>query len=328
MEAVVSDYGALLISLSVPDGEGGLVDLTLGHDEDDFESWRESAAFFGATVGRFGNRIADGRFTLDGKEYELAKNNSPGGIPCHLHGGVRGFNKVVWNGTAVEKDGANGVKLSYLSKDGEEGYPGNLAVEVTFWLSDLNELIFDVEATTDQATPVNIIHHSYWNLSEDHETPITDHRLQILADYFLPTGKGLIPTGEMAPVEGTAMDFREPTVIGDRVDADFEPLQLAGGYDHCWMLGGEGLRLVGQVSDPKSGRTMEILTDQAGVQFYSGNFLDGKTVGKNGVKYPRRGGLCLETQAFPDAPNQATFPSAILRPDETYRHTLIHRFRW
>ncbi|MGJ8698127.1 MAG: aldose epimerase family protein [Verrucomicrobiaceae bacterium] len=329
MEANISEYGALLVSLYVPDKDGNAEDVTLGHDEFDFEAWEASGSYFGATVGRYGNRIKDGKFSLDGKEYQLAKNNEPNGIPCHLHGGVKGFDKVVWKGEPVEKAGARGVKLTYHSKDGEEGYPGNLEVAVTYWLTDDNELIWEAEATTDAATPVNVIHHSYWNLSADHETSINDHELQILADHFLPTDQGLIPTGEKVSVEGTPMDFREPTAIGARVDAEFEPLTIAGGYDHCWVLReGDGVRSVVKVTDPKTGRTMELLTDQPGVQFYGGNFLDGKTEGKNGVMYPYRSALCLETEAFPNSPNQEGFPNCILQPGETYKHTLVHRFSW
>ncbi|MDB4300746.1 galactose mutarotase [bacterium] len=328
MEANISEYGAILVSLYVPDKDDNALDVTLGHGEFDFDAWEASGAYFGATAGRYGNRIADGRFSIDGTEYQLVKNNKHAGIPCHLHGGVKGFDKVVWSGEAVEKDGATGVKLTYLSKDGEEGYPGNLSATVTYWLTDSNELVFEVEATTDKATPVNIIHHTYWNLSGDHETSINDHLLQINADHFLPTDAGLIPTGEKAAVEGTPMDFRTPTAIGAGVDADFEPLKLAGGYDHCWVLRGEGLRSVVKVTDPKSGRSMELVTDQAGVQFYGGNFLDGKTEGKNGIMYPYRSALCLETECFPDSPNQPSFPNCILKPGDTYRHTLIHRFSW
>jgi|TARA_B110000305_G_C19464013_1_gene656506 aldose 1-epimerase len=328
MEANISEYGAVLVSLYVPDRDGNAGDVTVGFDDTDFDSWEGNASYFGATVGRYGNRIGDGRFTLDGKEYELAKNNEPG-IPCHLHGGVKGFDKVVWEGESVKKEGATGIKLTYLSKDGEEGYPGNLSVAVTYWLTDSNELIWEAEATTDQATPVNLVHHSYWNLSADHETTIYDHELQILADHFLPTDKGLIPTGEKAPVAGTPMDFRELTAIGVGVEADFEPLKIAGGYDHCWVLReGEGIRPAAKVTDPKTGRTMEILTDQAGVQFYGGNFIDGTSKGKNGTVNPHRGALCLETECFPDSPNKPDFPNGILRPGETYKHTLIHRFSW
>ncbi|MGC6583073.1 MAG: aldose epimerase family protein [Akkermansiaceae bacterium] len=328
MEANISEYGAILISLYVPDQSGEALDVTHGHDEYDFEAWEASGSYFGATVGRYGNRIKDGKFSLGGKDYQLAKNNEPNGIPCHLHGGVKGFDKVVWRGEPVEKAGARGVKLTYVSKDGEEGYPGTLTAVVTYWLTDSNELIWESEATTDAPTLCNIIHHSYWNLSGDGETSINDHLLQIKAERFLPTDKGLIPTGELASVENTPMDFRQPMAIGDRVEADFEPLKIAAGYDHCWVLNGEGLRSVVTCKDPKTGRTMELLTDAPGIQFYGGNFLDGKTEGKMGVAYPHRSALCLESGAFPNSPNQESFPTVVLKPGETYKHTLIHRFSW
>lgn len=328
MEANISEYGAILVSLYVPDKEGDALDVTHGHDEYDFEGWEQSTAYFGATVGRYGNRIKGGKFSLSGKEYQLAQNNSPNNIPCHLHGGVKGFDKVVWKGEPVEKNGARGVKLTYVSKDGEEGYPGTLTATVTYWLTDSQELIWECEATTDAPTPCNLIHHSYWNLSGDGESSINDHLLQIKADHFLPTDQGLIPTGEKMSVEGTPMDFRQPTAIGERVELDFEPLNIAAGYDHCWVLNGEGLRSVVVCQDPKTGRTMELLTNAPGIQFYGGNFLDGKTEGKNGIAYPHRSALCLESGAFPNSPNQADFPSVTLKPGETYRHTLVHRFSW
>lgn len=328
MEANISEYGAILVSLYVPDKDGNALDITHGHDEHDFESWEKSRNYFGATVGRYGNRIKDGKFSLNGKGYQLAKNNEPNGIPCHLHGGVVGYDKIVWAGEAVEKKGARGVKLTYVSKDGEEGYPGTLTATVTYWLTDTNELIWECEATSDAPTLCNLIHHSYWNLSGDGETSINDHVLQINADRFLPTDQGLIPTGEQASVEDTPMDFRKPTAIGARVETDFEPLNIAAGYDHCWVLNGTDLRSVVVCKDPKTGRSMELLTDAPGIQFYGGNFLDGKTEGKNGISYPHRSALCLESGAFPNSPNQADFPSTILKPGETYKHTLIHRFTW
>jgi len=325
MVAKVSEYGAILVSLEVPDAKGVKADVTLGYDT--LAGWLTNTSYFGSTVGRFGNRIAHGRFTLDGKEYALATNDHPGDIPCHLHGGVKGFDKVLWSGTPVRKAGACGVALSYVSKDGEEGYPGNLSVKVTYWLTDANELVWEAEATTDKPTVINMAHHTYWNLSGDPTKPITNHELMLAADSYLPTDKGLIPTGEIAKVEGTPMDFRTPAAIGARVNADFQAIKFGGGYDHCWVLRpGAGVRLAARVKDPVSGRTMEILTDQPGIQFYCGNFLNGAAAGKQGVKYQFRTGLCLETENFPDAPNRASFPSAVLRPGQTYRHTLIHRF--
>ena len=321
--ARVTEYGAILVSMEAPDRDGRIADITHGYDT--LDGWLTNTSYFGATVGRFANRIAHGKFTLDGREYQLATNNSPGGIPCHLHGGNTGFDKVLWSGTATH----DGVEFTYLSKDGEEGYPGNLRVKVTYRLTEQNELIWKAEATTDAPTIVNLAHHSYWNLSGDPNASINHHELMLAADQYLPTDAGLIPTGEIAPVSGTPMDFTTPTAIGARLGADFEPLRLAGGYDHAWVLRNDGnapLRLAARLRDPASGRTMEILTDQPAIQFYGGNFLDGTVAGKGGVKYAHRTALCLETENFPDAPNQPGFPSAVLRPGETYSHTMIHRF--
>ena len=326
LTARITEYGAILVSLEVPDLAGTKADVTLGCDT--LAGWLTSTSYFGASVGRFGNRIAHGKFTLDGKEYTLATNNSPGGIPCHLHGGLKGFDKVLWTGSPVRKAGARGVALTYTSKDGEEGYPGTLQVKITYWLTDANELVWEAEATTDKPTVINLAHHTYWNLSGDPSKPITGETLMLAADAYLPTDAGLIPTGVLAPVAGTPMDFRTPTPVGARINDAFEALKLGGGYDHCWVLRkGPGVRLAAVVKDPSSGRTMEVLTDQPGVQFYTGNFLDGSATGKNGVKYQFRTGLCLETEGFPDAPNHPDFPSAMLRPGETYHHTMVCRFK-
>lgn len=323
LRARVTEYGAILVSMEIPDKEGKLADVTLGYDT--LEGWLTNTSYFGSTVGRFGNRIAHGRFTLDDKEYQLATNNNPGNIPCHLHGGKQGFDKVLWRGEVDEKN--NAVTFTYVSKDGEEGYPGTLSVKVTYSLTDDNELKWEAEATTEAPTVVNLVHHSYWNLTGDPRQSINSHELVLHADEYLPTNAGLIPLGSKAPVAGTPMDFRKPTAIGARVGDDFEALKLGGGYDHAWVLqSGEGARPAARLRDPVSGRAMEILTDQPGIQFYGGNFLDGTVTGKGGVVYPHRSGLCLETENFPDAPNQPTFPSAVLRPGETYRHRMIHRF--
>ena len=324
--AKVMEYGAILVGIEVPDHQGKKADVTLGFDT--LAGWLTNTNFFGATVGRFGNRIAHGKFTLDGREYALATNNSPGGIPCHLHGGVKGFDKVLWHGEPVRKAGMRGVALTYTSKDGEEGYPGTLQVKVTYWLTDANELVWEAQATTDKPTVINLANHTYWNLSGDPAKPITDHVPMLAADSYLPTDRGLIPSGQVAPVEGTPMDFRTPMAVGARVNADFEALKFAGGYDHCWVLrAGKGVRLAAVVNEPASGRTMEILTDAPGVQFYSGNFLDGSSAGKKGTRYQCRTGLCLETEGYPDAPNHPGFPSAVLRPGQTYHHTMIVRFK-
>jgi aldose 1-epimerase len=323
LRARVTEYGAILVSMETPDRKGKSADVTHGYDT--LDGWLTNTSYFGATVGRFANRIAHGKFTLDGKPYQLATNNSPGGIPCHLHGGKIGFDKVFWSGIAT----SDGVELTYLSKDGEEGYPGNLNIKVTYRLTENNELIWKATATTDAPTVINMAHHSYWNLSGDSSVSINHHELMLAADHYLPTDAGLIPTGAIASVRGTPMDFTTPTTIGKRVGDDFEALKFGGGYDHAWVLrkGGDStLRTAARLKDPVSGRVMEILTDQPAIQFYGGNFLDGKVTGKGGVNYAFRTALCLETENFPDAPNKRGFPSAVLRPGETYTHTMIHRF--
>ncbi len=322
LKAKVTEYGAILVSMETPDKDGKLADLTHGYDT--LAGWLGNSSYFGATVGRFGNRIRHGKFTLDGKSYSLATNNEPGGIPCALHGGLTGFDKVVWSGKATSE---NCVEFTYISKDGEEGFPGNLTVKVTYTLTDEDELIWQALATTDAPTIVNLVHHTYWNLSGNPSTSINDHILTLHAEGYLPTDTGLIPTGEIAPVAGTPMDFTRPTVIGGRIDADFEALKHGGGYDHAWVLKNHGtLSPAAQVSDPKSGRVMKISTNQPAIQFYAANFLDGTSIGKGGTAYAKRTAFCLETEGFPDAPNQPSFPSAVLRPDEIYQHTMIHQF--
>ncbi len=322
LKARVTEYGAILVSMETPDKSGKSADITHGYDT--LDGWLTNTSYFGATVGRFGNRIANGKFTLDGKEYTLATNNDPGDIPCHLHGGIKGFDKVLWSGNPV---GESGVEFTYVSKDGEEGYPGNLTVKVTYSLNDDNELKWEAKATTDAPTVINLVHHTYWNLSGDPTTTINDHLLTLNAPSYLPTNAGLIPTGQIAQVADTPMDFTKPTPIGERLEADFEPLKFGGGYDHAWVLEkSEGLRLAAKLKDPKSGRVMEISTNQPAIQFYGGNFLDGTVTGKSGVKYAHRTALCLETEGFPDAPNKQNFPSSVLRPGETYHHVMIHQF--
>ena len=326
-EAKITEYGAILVSLRVADRDGKLADITHGYD--DLAGWLTNTSYFGASVGRFGNRIAHGKFTLDGKEYSLATNSDPGGIPCALHGGLKGFDKVLWKGEGFDTADATGVRLTYISADGEEGYPGKLSVEITYTLNDNNELTWEAKATTDAPTVLNIVHHSYWNLSGDPETSINDHSLTLFAKDYLPTDAGLIPTGEPAPVAGTPMDFTNATAIGDRVDDEFEALKLGGGYDHAWVLGGEkdgDLTRAARLYDPTSGRIMEISTNQPVVQFYGGNFLDGTATGKGGVAYQKRTALCLETENWPDAPNNPKAPTAVLRPGETYHHIMVHKF--
>jgi aldose 1-epimerase len=322
LEVRVSDYGATLISMKVPDRHGVFADVTLGFDT--FDGWLANGPYFGATIGRYGNRIAGGKFTLDGRDFTLATNNDPCGIPCHLHGGIHGFNKKLWHARTL---GADAVEFTLVSEDGDEGYPGNLSVKVTYTLTDDDELVWQAEATTDAPTVVNLIHHSYWNLTGNPTAPATDHELTLHARHFLPTNGGLIPTGEIAPVAGTPMDFTTPHIVAERIDADFEPLHTASGYDHCWVLDNSGeVRPAARLRDPASGRVMELLTDQPGIQFYDGYWIDAGLPGKNGVHYAPRAGLCLETQRFPDSPNQPSFPSCVLRPGETYRHVMIHRF--
>lgn len=322
----VSDLGATLVGVELPDRHGRTAEVTLGFDS--AEGYlSEANPYFGATAGRFGNRIADGRFELDGQTHTLAKNNEPGGIPCHLHGGVAGFNKVLWQ--VVDRSTPGSIVFEYVSPHGEEGYPGTLTVRVAYTLNDANELGWRVTATTDQATIVNVVPHPYWNLSGDPANSIEDHVLTLAASHYLPTTAGLIPTGELAGVEGTPMDFRQPSVVGARIDEQTPALLAAGGYDHCWVLDDptpEGLAFAAKVVDQKSGRAMTLRTNQPAIQFYSGNFLDGSVAGRGGVRYVKRTGLCLETENFPDAPNQPVFPSAVLRPGESYCHRLVYEF--
>lgn len=321
--AKVSEYGALLTSLQVPDTSGTISDITHGFDT--LEEWvTKNKPYFGATIGRFGNRISHGRFKIGDKSYQLATQDQ-NGIPVSLHGGPTGFNTRVWEGKVVNDQT---VELSYTSVDGEEGYPGTVEVKLTYSLNEENELKWEVHATTDAPTVFNMVHHTYWNLSGNPTQTILDQKLQVNAPSYLPTNKGLIPTGEFDSVTGTPMDFTTPHIIGERIDNDFEALNLASGYDHCWVLENESGKLLNaaRVEDPKSGRVMEILTNQPGIQVYAGNFLDGSVTGKGGVAYPKRSALCLETQGFPDAPNQPDFPSSLLLPGDTYKHTLIHKF--
>jgi aldose 1-epimerase len=318
LRARVTNYGAILVSLEVPDRDGRLADVTLGYDS--LESWLVNPNYFGATIGRFGNRIAGGNFSLNGREYTLAANE---GGQCHLHGGHVGFDKKLWQTRVV--DGRT-VEFFLFSPDGDEGYPGNLDVTVSYTLSDDNELIWQARATTDADTPVNLVHHTYWNLSGRPELPVHGHELLLNAPLYLPMQAG-IPTGEIAPLADTPLDFTRAHLIGDRIDAEFEPLNSRGGYDHCWVFReGAGVRFAGRLTDPESGRSMEILTDQPGVQVYAGNFIDGSLPGKGGVMYAKRSGVCLESQRFPDSPNHPGFPSCILRPGDVYQHVLVHKF--
>lgn len=318
----ITNYGGIITSLRVADKDGNPGDIVLGFDELD-GYLQEGVPYFGALIGRFGNRIANAQFELDGDTYQLAANDGPN----HLHGGEQGFDKVLWEAESFENEEGQGLRLQYLSEDGEEGYPGNLSVEVTYTLTDDNELKIAYSATTDKATVVNLTNHAYFNLAgHDHGT-IVDHRLMINADEYLPVDDTLIPTGERRKVEDTPFDFTDPTLIGRRINEENEQLKRGQGYDHCWVLNGEWgkMRLAASVHEPASGRFMEVYTTEPGIQFYAGNFLDGSLSGK-GTSYPHRSGLCLETQHFPDSPNQPDFPSVKLRPGETYQTQTSYKF--
>ena len=315
-------YGGIIVSLRVPDKNGNLGDIVLGHES--LEGYLVNPPYFGAIVGRYANRIANGTFTLDGVKYDVPKNDGPNS----LHGGVNGFNKQVWEASEFKNAKGVGVAFSYLSKDGEEGYPGNLKVKVSYTLTDDNKVIIDYEATTDKATPLNLSQHSYFNLAGEGTGDILGHHLMLNADHFTPVSKTLIPTGELVAVQGTPMDFTKPTAIGDRINDNYEQLVFAHGYDHNWVINRKdnALTLAARVHEPTSGRVLEVFTTEPGVQFYSGNFLDGTITGKQGHVYKQRYGLCLETQHFPDSPNHPDFPSTILRPGQTFRSQTVFKF--
>ncbi len=319
-------YGAIVLSLEVPDRHGQNADVVLGYNT--LAEYLAATPYFGAIVGRYGNRIAHGKFSIDGHEYTLATNSSSGGIPCSLHGGLKGFDKVVWHAEPLAEAGAQGVKFTYLSKDGEEGFPGNLNVSVTYWLNDANEWRIQYEATTDKPTPINLTQHSYFNLKGEGRGGILDHELTIQAAKFTPVTVGLIPTGELRPVHGTPFDFTSAHTIGERINAEDEQIKFGGGYDLNWVLDNQGglLALAATVHEPTTGRVLEVLTTEPGVQFYSANHLDGKIIGKSGQPYRARNAFCLETQHYPDSPNQPSFPSCILQPGQTMRSTTVYRF--
>ena len=322
MEVKITNYGATLVSLKVPDRHNVPVDVVLGYDS--LTSYERDTAYFGGIVGRYANRIAGGEFTLHGKRYHLAKNEGD----HHLHGGTRGFNKVSWQIKDLIDDVAPSVILTYLSSDSEEGYPGNLRVTVTYRLTEKNELRIDYAAETDKPTIINLTHHSYFNLVGAGTGDILGHALKIFADKFSPVDDRLIPTGEFRSVKGTPMDFRQPTQIGARIEQQDEQLMMGNGYDHNWVLNKEegALALAARVMESQSGRTMEVYTTEPGVQFYSGNFLADRIAGKDGQIYRHRGGFCLETQHFPDSPNRPDFPSTVLEPGAKYQSTTIYRF--
>ncbi|HXL52884.1 MAG TPA: aldose epimerase family protein [Gemmatimonadales bacterium] len=322
LEVRAASYGGIIVSLLVPDRDGRRSDLVLGHDS--LEEYLRDSSYFGAIVGRYANRIADARFTVDGQTYRLAANDGRN----HLHGGRTGFARVVWRAAPFRTDHAAGVALSNSSPDGEEGYPGNLEARVTYTLTDRNELMVDSSATTDKTTPVNLTQHTYFNLAGDGAGDVLGHLLRIDADLMTPVDEHLIPTGALAPVAGGPFDFRSLTRIGARITTDDEQLHRGRGYDHNFVLNrtGAGLVHAAEVVEPTSGRTLDVHTTEPGLQLYSGNHLDGSVSGKAGRVYGRRAGLCLETQHYPDSPNQPGFPSTLLRPGAQYRSRTVFAF--
>jgi aldose 1-epimerase len=319
-EARISTYGGLVISLKVPDRNGHFGDVVLGYDN--LASYIKDSPYFGAMIGRYGNRIAKGKFTLDGKQYTLAINNGPNA----LHGGLKGFDKVVWEPSILARPDGPAIQLRYTSKDGEEGYPGNLSVTAVYTLTEDNALKLEYTATTDEDTVVNLTQHSYFNLAGKGD--ILNHQVMIPADKFTPVDSTLIPTGELRPVAGTPFDFRKPTAIGARINQDNEQLKFGGGYDHNWVINKEmgQLTVMARVYEPATGRVLEVLSTEPGLQFYTGNFLDGKITGKGGWVYQFRNGFCMEPQHYPDSPNQPNFPSVVLKPGQVYKNTIIYRF--
>lgn len=322
MEVKITNYGGIITHWLAPDKNGKFEDVVLGYDS--LGGYLKETPYFGALVGRYGNRIANGKFTLDGKTYTLAVNNGKN----HLHGGLKGFDKMIWATDTFKNNDVVGLKMHYESKDGEEGYPGNLKVTVTYTLKNDNSLQLDYEATTDKATPVNLTNHTYFNLTGGTKTDILGHQVMLNASHFLSVDDGLIPTGELTPVKDTPFDFTTLETIGKRIDDTTNvQIKLGGGYDHCWVFdnNADTLKHFATVYEPVSGRLMDAYTTQPATQFYTGNFLKGSITGKGGVVYSKRYGLCLETQHYPDSPNQPKFPTTILRPGETYRTTTVYK---
>jgi aldose 1-epimerase len=319
IEARVSTYGGILVSLLAPDRNGNLADIVLGYDH--LQGYLDSSPYFGALVGRCANRIAKGKFTLEGKTYSLAVNNGSNS----LHGGLKGFDKVIWQPTLTRMATGPALELNYLSKDGEEGYPGNLTVKAIYSLDETNSLRVDITATTDKTTIVNLTQHSYFNLIGQGDA--LGHLVQIDADRFTPVDATLIPIGELRPVNATPFDFRQPTAIGARIDQDDEQLKLGHGYDHNFVVNHAPGQLgrIARVTEPSSGRVLEVFSDWPGAQFYTANHLDGSIHGKGGRVYQRRCGFCIEPQHFPDSPNHPNFPSVVLKPGQTYRHSVIYK---
>ena len=322
MEAKITNYGGIVVSLTAPDRDKKYADVVLGFN--DLDSYLKGHPYFGAIIGRYGNRIAKGRFTLNGVEYKLAVNNGEN----HLHGGIKGFDKVVWTAKPTKTKTGAVLSLTYLSKDGEEGYPGNLTVKVDYTLTNRDELRIDYLAQTDKDTVTNLTHHSYFNLAGEGNGDILNHNLVINANKFTPTDAGSIPTGELRNVQGTPFSFLTSNVIGARINQNDQQLQFGSGYDHNWVVNGRAgtLRQAATAYESTSGRVMEVWTTEPGVQFYTGNFLDGTLTGKSGKPYPRRSGFCLETQHYPDSPNKPAFPTTTLRKGKPYRSTTIYRF--
>lgn len=322
----ITNYGGIVVRLFVPDREGNMDDVVLGYNT--VAEYILDTPYFGALIGRIGNRVAGGKFELNGKTYNLVTNNFPDDIPCHLHGGTIGYDKVVWDAEPFIENNTPGLKLHYLSVDGEEGYPGNLDITVWYRLTNDNSLKIDYLATTDKDTPVNLTNHSYFNLKGEGNGDILGHVLMLNAANYTPVDSGLIPTGEIESVKGTPFNFTTPHAIGERVTSQNEQMVFGGGYDHNWVLDNQDgdLALAATVYEPVSGRFMEVWTEEPGIQFYGGNFLNGSNIGKSGKPYNYRNGFCLETQHYPDSPNQPSFPSIMLKPGEEYKTTTIYRF--
>ena len=322
MEISITNYGCTITTISVPDSDGDMADVALGFDT--LAEYVEHTSYLGCIAGRFANRVGQARFTLDDKEFALAKNDGD----HHLHGGTTGFNQLIWNAREFHQDNAVGLVLSLVSPDGDEGYPGTLNVELTYTLTNDNAISMDYSATTDKPTIINLTNHSYFNLAGEGSGTILDHQVMINANSITRVDATLMPTGEIMDVTDTPMDFRQLTTIGDRITNDYHQLEFGGGYDHNYIslnTAGE-LDLIATLLDPRSGRSMDVLTTQPAVQLYAGNFLDGTMIGKSGKPYNRRDGVCLETQHYPDSPNKPTFPSTVLRPGQTYHQTTIYRF--
>ena len=320
MVTQITNYGGKIINLWTPDRDGNFADIVTGYETSN-EYLKTSEIYYGTIIGRYANRIADGHFMLNDSVYTLATNNGKN----HLHGGITGFNNVVWDAKKIDDQT---LELTYLSVDGEEGYPGNLNVKVVYALTNDNEIKVEYTATTDKPTPVNLTQHSFFNLKGAGNADVNEHIMQIFADGYTPVDSTLIPTGEIAPVEGTPFDFRMPTAIGARINDDNQQLKYGGGYDHNWVLNKaeSGLNFAARVVEPNSGRTLEVYTNEPGIQFYGGNFMTGKDTGKGGKVFAYRGAFCLETQHFPDSPNKPEFPSTILNPGEEYHSICIYRF--